>query len=151
MISKALDGQTLPVYGYGDNIRDWLFVEDHAEALQLVLESGKVGESYNIGGSAERTNICVVETICTILDELRPCGSGRLYREQIGFVADRPGHDSRYAMEASKIKEQLGWTPRETFETGLERTVAWYLGNEAWWRPMTEETNAVKRRGLRAS
>jgi dTDP-glucose 4,6-dehydratase len=103
------------IYGKDDNIRDWLFVDDHAEALHLVLENGKEGESYNIGGSAERTNICVVETICAILDEVRPRCGRQLYREQIEFVADRPGHDRRYAIEASKIEEQLGWAPRETF------------------------------------
>ena len=151
MIIKALGGQTLPVYGKGDNVRDWLFVEDHAEALHLVFESGEPGQSYNIGGSAERTNIHVVETICAILDRLRPRGDGRSYREQIGFVTDRPGHDRRYAIDASKIKAQLGWTPRDTFESGIEKTIIWYLDNEAWWRPISESGTAGERLGLKAS
>jgi dTDP-glucose 4,6-dehydratase len=151
MIIKALGGETLPVYGKGDNVRDWLFVEDHAEALHLVFESGEPGQSYNIGGSAERTNIHVVETICAILDRLRPRGDGGSYKEQIGFVTDRPGHDRRYAIDASKIKSQLGWTPRDTFETGIEKTIIWYLDNEAWWRPIFERANAGERLGLKAS
>jgi dTDP-glucose 4,6-dehydratase len=150
MIIKALSGEALPVYGKGDNIRDWLFVEDHAEALHLVFETGKPGESYNVGGSAERTNIHVVETICTILDRLRPRRDGKSYREQIGFVTDRPGHDRRYAIDASKIKSELGWTPQDSFETGIDKTVRWYLDNDSWWRPIFEKSNAGERLGLKA-
>jgi dTDP-glucose 4,6-dehydratase len=148
MIIKALAGEPLPVYGKGDNVRDWLFVEDHARALQLVFEQGEVGESYNIGGSSERTNLHVVEVICDILDRLRP--KTKSYREQINFVTDRPGHDQRYAIDASKIKDRLGWTPGHNFETGIERTVRWYLDNETWWREILGRTNAADRRGLRA-
>jgi dTDP-glucose 4,6-dehydratase len=150
MIIKALGGETLPVYGKGDNVRDWLYVEDHAEALHRVFEAGVPGESYNIGGSAERTNIHVVKTICATLDRVRPRGDGKSYEEQIGYVTDRPGHDQRYAIDASKIKATLGWTPRESFETGIERTIGWYLANEAWWRPIIETSNAGERLGLKA-
>jgi dTDP-glucose 4,6-dehydratase len=146
MIIKALAGEKLPVYGKGDNIRDWLFVEDHARALHLVFEQGVVGESYNIGGSCERTNLHVVETICDILDRLRP--GPKSYREQISFVADRPGHDQRYVIDAAKIKDRLGWTPNHTFETGIDHTVRWYLANEGWWRDILNRTNAADRRGL---
>jgi len=148
MIIKALAGEKLPVYGKGDNIRDWLFVEDHARALHLVFEQGVVGESYNIGGACERTNLHVVETICDILDRLRP--GQKSYREQISFVADRPGHDQRYAIDAAKIKDKLGWTPSHTFETGIDHTVRWYLANEGWWRDILNRTNAADRRGLKA-
>jgi dTDP-glucose 4,6-dehydratase len=146
MIIKALAGEKLPVYGKGDNVRDWLFVEDHARALHLVFEQGVVGESYNIGGSCERTNLHVVETICDILDRLRP--DRRSYREQISFVADRPGHDQRYAIDAAKIRDKLGWIPSHTFETGIDHTVRWYLANEGWWRDILNRTNAADRRGL---
>lgn len=145
---KALAGEMLPVYGKGENIRDWLFVDDHAEALQCVFEAGLPGESYNIGGSSERRNIDVVETVCRTLDRLRPRADGRSYSEQIAFVADRPGHDQRYAIDAAKIKRELGWAPRESFETGLEKTVRWYLETETWWRDILGRTNAVNRRGL---
>jgi dTDP-glucose 4,6-dehydratase len=148
MIIKALAGEPLPVYGKGDNVRDWLFVEDHAEALHLVFETGVPLESYNVGGSSERTNIHVVETICSILDQMRPRAGGS-YRDQISFVTDRPGHDQRYAIDASKIKETLGWTPRNSFETGIEQTVRWYLDNEAWWRGILDRTDAAARRGLK--
>ena len=147
MIIKALAGEPLPVYGKGDNIRDWLFVEDHARALQTVFEHGVVGESYNIGGSSERTNLHVVETICDILDRLRP--KAESYRKQISFVTDRPGHDQRYAIDATKIKDRLGWTPAFTFETGIDRTISWYLDNEAWWGEILARTNAADRRGLK--
>ena len=151
MIIKALAGENLPVYGKGDNVRDWLFVEDHAEALQRVFEAGTPGESYNVGGSSERTNIHVVETICSILDRLRPREDGKTYEEQISFVADRPGHDQRYAIDAAKLKEKLGWTPRNSFETGIEQTVRWYLDNESWWRAILDGTDAAARRGLKVS
>jgi dTDP-glucose 4,6-dehydratase len=133
VILNALDGKPLPVYGQGENVRDWLFVEDHARALILVAEEGKVGESYNIGGHNERTNLEVVRAICALVDEMAP-DSGIGKRENlIAFVADRPGHDLRYAIDASKIERELGWRPAETFESGLRKTVRWYLDNRAWW------------------
>jgi dTDP-glucose 4,6-dehydratase len=150
IIVKALAGETLPVYGKGDQVRDWLFVEDHVRALQVVFERGVPGRTYNIGGNNEKQNIEVVRTVCAILDQLRPRADGASYAEQIGFVADRPGHDKRYAIDASRIRDELGWTPRETFDTGIERTVAWYLANEDWWRPIVAERAADKRRGLAA-
>jgi len=131
IILNALEGKPLPVYGKGDQIRDWLYVEDHARALYTVVTRGEIGETYNIGGHNEKRNIEVVETICDLLDELRPKAQGR-YREQITFVADRPGHDRRYAIDASKIQRELGWKPQETFESGIRKTVQWYLSNEAW-------------------
>ena len=133
---NALAGRPLPIYGKGDNIRDWLFVEDHARALWLALNSGRPGETYNVGGHNERTNLQVVQSICAILDELRPRPDGKSYAEQITFVKDRPGHDQRYAIDPTKIMTELGWKPRETFETGLRRTIQWYLDNETWWSPL---------------
>lgn len=147
VILNALDGKELPIYGKGDNIRDWLYVDDHARALCRTLEAGEPGQSYNIGGNNEKTNLEVVQTICDILDELKPAGSGKSYREQIVFVADRPGHDKRYAIDASKIKEMLGWEPQETFETGMQKTVQWYLDNDWWWRPIREKKYAGQRLG----
>ena len=149
MIVKALAGETLPVYGKGDQVRDWLFVEDHVRALQAVFERGRVGRTYNVGGNNEKQNIEVVQAVCAILDRLRPRGDGKSYAEQIGYVADRPGHDKRYAIDASRIRDELGWEPAETFETGIEKTVAWYLANEAWWRPLVE-AKASERRGIAA-
>jgi dTDP-glucose 4,6-dehydratase len=131
MILNALGGKPLPVYGDGQNVRDWLYVEDHCAAIRRVLEAGQVGEVYNIGGKNEIRNIDVVRTLCRILDELRPRASGR-YEDLITFVADRPGHDRRYAIDPSKIERELGWRPSETFETGIRRTVRWYLENSAW-------------------
>ena len=137
IILKALYGEALPVYGQGDNIRDWLFVEDHAEALLEVVARGRVGETYAIGGNAERRNLDVVEIICDLVDELAtPLASGAPRRTLIGFVADRPGHDLRYAMDTSRIKAELGWQPSRSFEQGIRETVAWFLANEAWWRPL---------------
>ncbi len=133
IILNALDEKPLPVYGRGENIRDWLFVEDHAAALMLVAREGKVGKSYNVGGRNEKKNIDVVETICGILDDIRPRRAGS-YRELITFVQDRPGHDLRYAIDCSKIERELGWRPVETFETGLRKTVQWYLDNPVWWQ-----------------
>lgn len=147
MIAKALDGEPLPVYGKGDQVRDWLFVEDHVRALQAVFERGATGRTYNVGGHNEKQNIEVVHTICTILDRLRPRGDGKPYAAQITSVADRPGHDKRYAIDAARIGDELGWRPRETFESGIEKTVAWYLANEAWWRPLVA-ANAAQRRGV---
>ncbi len=132
-ILNAIEGKPLPVYGRGENIRDWLYVEDHAAALMLVARAGVVGESYNVGGRNEKRNIDVVHAICDILDDLRPNAAGSC-RRLIAFVEDRPGHDLRYAIDCSKIERELGWRPQETFETGLRRTVQWYLDNEAWWQ-----------------
>jgi dTDP-glucose 4,6-dehydratase len=133
IILNALEGKPLPVYGRGENVRDWLFVDDHAAALMLVAREGVVGESYNVGGRNEKKNIEVVHTICDILDELRPSPGGS-YRNLITFVTDRPGHDLRYAIDCAKIERELGWRPQETFETGLRKTVQWYLDNPAWWQ-----------------
>jgi dTDP-glucose 4,6-dehydratase len=127
MIHSAVSGEPLPIYGKGDNIRDWLYVDDHARALRLVFEKGTLGEVYNIGGHNEKTNLEVVDTLCALLDELRPQASGKLYSSLKTYVADRPGHDKRYAIDASKIGRELGWKPKETFETGLKKTVQWYL------------------------
>ena len=149
MIAKALDGEPLPVYGKGDQVRDWLFVEDHVRALQAVFERGQLGRTYNVGGFNEKQNIEVVHTICGILDRLRPRADGKPYAEQITSVADRPGHDKRYAIDATRIEQELGWRPQETFETGIEKTVRWYLDNEAWWRPIVER-GAAQRRGVAA-
>ncbi len=149
MIAKALDGAPLPVYGAGDQVRDWLFVEDHVRALQAVFERGEIGRTYNVGGFNEKQNIEVVRTICAILDSLRPRTDGQSYVTQITSVADRPGHDKRYAIDATRIEQELGWRPQETFETGIEKTVRWYLDNEVWWRPIVER-GAAERRGVAA-
>ena len=146
VILNALDGKALPIYGKGENIRDWLYVEDHARALWLINRRGKVGETYNIGGRNERTNIQVVRAICAILDELRPKASGS-YADQITFVSDRPGHDLRYAIDADKLRNELGWEPREDFDSGLRLTVEWYLNNAWWWRPIREGKYAGERLG----
>lgn len=148
-ILNAIEGKPLPIYGRGENIRDWLFVEDHAAALMLVARKGAVGESYNVGGRNERTNIEVVNAICDILDELRPSAKGP-YRNLITFVADRPGHDLRYAIDCSKIERDLGWRPTETFETGLRKTVLWYLDNPAWWQAIRSGKYRGERLGLTA-
>ena len=132
MITRALAGKPLPIYGKGDNVRDWLYVDDHARALKLVFERGVPGETYNIGGNSEKTNIEVVDQLCALLDRLRPRADGGSYREQKISVADRPGHDRRYAIDAGKIARELGWRPEESFETGLEKTVAWYLDHPEW-------------------
>ena len=132
MIHKALTDQPLPVYGKGDNIRDWLYVEDHADALLCILETGVPGQVYNVGGNNEKTNLQVVDTICELLDELKPRPNGKRYFDLVDFVADRPGHDMRYAIDASKIKRELGWVPAETFESGIRKTVEWYLNNQTW-------------------
>lgn len=146
VILNALEEKPLPVYGDGRNERDWLHVEDHVRALALVLERGVVGETYNIGGRSTRANIEVVERICQILDRLRPTSKPR--RSLITFVKDRPGHDRRYAIDPSKIEHDIGWRAAETFETGLEKTVQWYLDNEAWWRPLREGVYRGDRLGL---
>jgi dTDP-glucose 4,6-dehydratase len=151
MIVKALGGEPLPVYGKGDQVRDWLHVEDHVRALQAVFEQGQPGRTYNVGGNNEKQNLEVVNAVCAILDELRPRADGQSYAAQIAYVADRPGHDKRYAIDASRIAAELGWTPRETFESGIRKTVAWYLDNEDWWRPIVAERAADRRRGLAAA
>jgi len=132
VIHNALKGKPLPVYGDGKQIRDWLYVEDHCDAIRVVLERGRLGETYNIGGNNEKTNISVVETICRILDQLRPRADRKSYLEQITFVKDRPGHDRRYAINASKIANELGWKPKETFDSGIQKTVQWYLDHQDW-------------------
>jgi dTDP-glucose 4,6-dehydratase len=144
-ILKGLSGQPMPIYGRGDNIRDWLYVEDHARALRLVLERGAVGETYNIGGINEKTNLTVVETICDLLDVLRPAGGP--HRRLMSFVSDRPGHDHRYAIDTAKIERTLGWKPTETFESGLKKTVQWYLDNEPWWQAIQNGSYAGERLG----
>ena len=146
VILNALAGRELPIYGRGENIRDWLYVEDHANALLCVLEQGRPGRSYNIGGENERTNLDLVRTLCAILDELRPRESGS-YADQIAFVADRPGHDARYAIDPTRIRDELGWRPSVTVEEGLRRTVQWYLDNETWWRALQSRDGVGKRLG----
>lgn len=145
-ILNAIEGKPLPVYGAGTNVRDWLYVEDHAEGLTTLLERAEPGGKYNFGGDSERANLAVVESICDILDRLIP--SSRPRRSLISFVTDRPGHDLRYAIDASHAKRDLGWKPRQTFETGLERTVRWYLDNKAWWAPLREAVYSGERLGL---
>ena len=147
VILNALDGKTLPVYGNGQQVRDWLYVEDHARALLKVVSEGKVGETYNIGGHNEQKNLHVVESICALLDELAPRQSGGSYKEQISFVSDRPGHDLRYAIDASKIESELGWKPEETFASGLSKTVHWYLDNLDWCRRVQDGSYQRERLG----
>ena len=144
-ILNALAGERLPVYGKGENVRDWLYVEDHARALDIIAERGKVGETYNVGGRNERRNIDVVRRICAVLDQISPANRPR--EELIEFVTDRPGHDARYAIDATKLEHELGWRAEETFDTGIEKTVRWYLENEWWWRPLRERY-AGQRLGL---
>ncbi len=137
MIHNALEAKHLPIYGDGQQIRDWLYVGDHCSAIRCVLEKGRLGETYNIGGWNEKANLEVVRTLCSILDELKPRSDGKSYNTQITYVQDRPGHDRRYAIDASKIKEELGWEPVETFETGIRKTVQWYLDNQSWVHNVT--------------
>jgi dTDP-glucose 4,6-dehydratase len=150
-IIKGLAGEPMPVYGRGLNVRDWLFVDDHAHALTLVLERGRVGETYNIGGQAERRNIDVVGAICDAMDSLRQCPTATSHRDLINFVTDRPGHDFRYAIDFAKLNAELGWSPRHSFESGLLATVKWYLENRAWWEPLLAAHDASARRGLAGS
>ncbi|MFP1644208.1 dTDP-glucose 4,6-dehydratase [Pontitalea aquivivens] len=149
VILNALAGKPLPIYGTGANIRDWLYVEDHADALLLVLEQGRIGRSYNIGGENERSNLDLVRSLCAILDDLRPRASGS-HADQITFVADRPGHDARYAIDPTRIRTELGWRPSVTVEQGLRRTVQWYLDNESWWRPLLARKGVGERLGVTA-
>jgi dTDP-glucose 4,6-dehydratase len=148
VILNALHERPLPVYGKGANVRDWLYVDDHARALELVATRGTPGETYLIGGRAERTNLQVVEAICDLLDERRPRGGGARYRDLIEFVSDRPGHDRRYAIDPSKTERELGWAAKESFESGLARTVDWYLAREDWWRPLRDQRYAGERLGV---
>ena len=150
IIIRALAGEPLPVYGDGSNVRDWLFVEDHARALRTVFERGVPGETYNVGGNAERTNIDVVRAICSTLDRLQPRDDGQRYEAQISFVADRPGHDHRYAIDASKIRDTLGWEPQIQFEDGIARTVNWYLERRDWWEPILARRYDTARLGLKS-
>ncbi|MBM86221.1 MAG: dTDP-glucose 4,6-dehydratase [Rhodospirillaceae bacterium] len=147
MIIKGLHEEALPVYGRGDNVRDWLYVDDHARALWTVLTRGRVGDSYNIGGDNELTNLEVVKRICSLLDEFAPIKGAGLHEELLTFVEDRPGHDFRYAIDASKIHNELGWFPRENFESGLRKTVQWYLENRDWWQPILKGAYSGERLG----
>jgi len=148
MIANCLDEKLLPVYGKGLNVRDWLYVDDHCDAVYTVLQHGKIGETYNIGGNNEIPNIEIVKTICTILDEYRPLVNDKSHNDLISYVEDRPGHDFRYAIDASKIKTELGWSPKETFESGIRKTIEWYLENENWWRNIQTKTYKQERLGL---
>jgi dTDP-glucose 4,6-dehydratase len=150
VIIRALRGEPLPVYGKGENVRDWLHVEDHAEALVTVLQKGRVGETYNVGGDSERRNIDVVRGICALLDEMLPGSPNRPHDRLIQFVTDRPGHDARYAIDSGKIRRELGWTPRHGFEDGLRRTVRWYLDNRPWWESVMSGAYRGERLGLKA-
>jgi dTDP-glucose 4,6-dehydratase len=147
VIQKALAGQALPVYGDGLNIRDWLFVGDHCSAIRRVLDAGRVGETYNVGGNAERTNIAVVKSICALLDAHQPLADGRHRESLITYVKDRPGHDRRYAIDAGKLQRELGWQPSQTFETGIEQTVNWYLSNQPWVQRVLDGSYRMERLG----
>ena len=148
MILNCIKEKSLPVYGKGDNVRDWLFVEDHCDAIYSVLSSGKLGETYNIGGNNEIQNIDIVKTICEKMDEYSPRQQGGNYKELITYVTDRPGHDFRYAIDASKISNELGWQPKENFETGIEKTILWYLENREWWQAIQDNTYQQERLGV---
>jgi len=151
MIANCVDEKPLPVYGKGLNVRDWLYVTDHCDAIYSVLQKGTIGETYNIGGNNEITNINIVNTICSTLDQLKPRSNGSSYSELITYVTDRPGHDFRYAIDASKINKDLGWSPKETFETGIRKTIQWYLDNEQWWRHIQDGTYNQERLGTKKS
>ena len=151
VILKALRGEPIPVYGKGENIRDWLYVGDHAEALHTVIANGRIGQTYNIGGNNERQNIDLVRLLCALLDELRPRTDGRPYSEQITFVKDRPGHDLRYAIDATKIKTELGWTPKQDHVSGFRKTVQWYLDNNAWTSAILNGSYKLERLGQASS
>ena len=148
MILNCLEEKPLPVYGTGENIRDWLYVEDHCDAIYTILQKGTIGETYNVGGNNEIKNIQIVEVICDILNDIRPAGSGKSYHELINFVKDRPGHDFRYAIDASKLKKEIGWEPKESFNTGIQKTIEWYLKNEEWWKIIQENTYKQERLGI---
>ncbi|MBF0354206.1 MAG: dTDP-glucose 4,6-dehydratase [Alphaproteobacteria bacterium] len=148
MIVRTLSGQPLPVYGQGQNVRDWLYVEDHARALTTILQKGRLGESYLVGGLSEKTNIDVVNTLCALLDEMLPESPHRPHAKLISYVTDRPGHDHRYAIDPSKLQRELGWRASVSFEQGLRKTVAWYLENQGWWEPLIDKHQATRRAGL---
>ena len=148
MIINALNNKPLPIYGRGDNVRDWLYVLDHCDAIYTILESGKIGQTYNVGGNNEIKNIDVVEAICDILDNLIPRGNSETYKNLIHFVQDRPGHDFRYAIDASKLNSKLGWFPKNSFESGLEKTIQWYINNKGWWTAILDNTYRQKRLGV---
>ena len=148
MIINCLHGKPLPVYGQGENVRDWLYVRDHCEAIHTVLTSGTMGETYNIGGNNEIRNIDVVTTICDLLNEISPSENGSSYSDLITYVKDRPGHDFRYAIDAGKIQNNLGWSPKESFETGIQKTIHWYLDNQDWWRAIQDNTYRQERLGV---
>ena len=148
MIINCLSNKSLPVYGKGENIRDWLYVEDHCKAINLILQEGAIGDTYNIGGNNEISNINIVESICTILDKLKPSNSGKSYKQLISFVKDRPGHDFRYAINTTKIKKDLNWEPKETFDSGLTKTIKWYLENENWWKKIQKNIYKQERIGV---
>ena len=148
MILNCLEEKPLPVYGTGENIRDWLYVEDHCDAIYTILQKGTIGETYNVGGNNEIKNIQIVEVICDVLNDIHPAGSGKSYHELITFVKDRPGHDFRYAIDASKLKKEIGWEPKESFNTGIQKTIEWYLKNEEWWKIIQENTYKQERLGI---
>ena len=148
MIINCLSNKSLPVYGKGENIRDWLYVEDHCKAINLILQEGAIGDTYNIGGNNEISNLNIVESICTILEKLKPSNSGKSYNQMISFVKDRPGHDFRYAINTTKIKKDLNWEPKETFDSGLIKTIKWYLENENWWKKTQKNIYKQERLGV---
>ena len=148
MILNCLSEKSLPVYGDGKNVRDWLFVEDHCDAIYSVLQNGDIRDTYNIGGNNEIQNIHIINTICSIMDELKPRDNGEKYSQLITYVKDRPGHDFRYAIDASKIKDQLNWAPKENFESGIKKTIQWYLENEQWWKSIQDNSYQQERLGV---
>ena len=148
MVLNCLQEKPLPVYGTGENIRDWLFVDDHCDAIHTIIEKGEIGETYNVGGNNEIKNINIVKTICNLLDNIRPSENLKSYQELITFVKDRPGHDFRYAIDSSKLQNKLGWSPKETFETGIRKTIDWYLDNKTWWQEIQNNTYQQERLGV---
>lgn len=148
MIINAISDKSLPIYGNGNNVRDWLYVTDHCKAIFTVLETGRIGETYNIGGNCEKQNIEIVNNICEILDEFVPREDGKSYKNQITYVKDRPGHDMRYAIDSSKIQNNLGWKPEETFDSGIQKTIKWYLENKSWWKNIQNKKYGQERLGL---
>lgn len=148
MILNCLEEKPLPIYGKGENIRDWLYVEDHCDAIHTIIEEGVIGETYNVGGNNEIKNIEIVKTICGILDEVSPAKNGKSYKELITFVTDRPGHDFRYAIDSSKLKNELSWSPKETFESGIRKTIDWYFENQVWWKQIQNNTYQQERLGV---
>ena len=148
MILNCLAEESLPVYGTGENVRDWLYVDDHCEAIYTIIEKGKIGETYNVGGNNEIQNIEIIITICSILDEIQPSANGNSYSDLITYVKDRPGHDFRYAIDSSKLKNELNWSPNETFESGIKKTINWYLENQSWWQDIQNNTYQQERLGV---